>query len=75
MLGDLAPLHDQNGLIIGPEEPRPDLCLLVVDNGGGGIFGSLEQADPAYPMLRKGLRHAGGRRHPRADEGQRRHVA
>ena len=48
MLGDLALLHDQNGLIIGPEEPRPDLCLLVVDNGGGGIFGSLEQADPAY---------------------------
>ena len=28
---DSLSLHDQNGLIIGPEEPRPDACLLVVD--------------------------------------------
>ena len=48
MLGDLALLHDQNGLVIGSEEAVPDLCLVVIDNNGGGIFGSLEQADDAF---------------------------
>jgi 2-succinyl-5-enolpyruvyl-6-hydroxy-3-cyclohexene-1-carboxylate synthase len=45
MLGDLALLYDLNGLLIGPGEARPNLTLIVVDNNGGGIFGSLEQAD------------------------------
>lgn len=44
LVGDLAMLHDQNGLIIGPEEPRPDLVVIVVNNDGGGIFSGLEQA-------------------------------
>ncbi|WP_017590078.1 2-succinyl-5-enolpyruvyl-6-hydroxy-3-cyclohexene-1-carboxylic-acid synthase [Nocardiopsis ganjiahuensis] len=44
LLGDLAMLHDQNGLIIGPGEPRPDLAIVVVNNDGGGIFSGLEQA-------------------------------
>jgi 2-succinyl-5-enolpyruvyl-6-hydroxy-3-cyclohexene-1-carboxylate synthase len=44
LIGDLAFLHDQPGLAIGPREPRPDLCLIVVNNNGGGIFSTLEQA-------------------------------
>jgi 2-succinyl-5-enolpyruvyl-6-hydroxy-3-cyclohexene-1-carboxylate synthase len=44
VIGDLAFLHDTPGLAIGPREPRPDLCLIVVNNDGGGIFSTLEQA-------------------------------
>lgn len=47
LLGDLALVHDSPGLLLGPAEPRPDLCLIVVNNDGGGIFSSLEHA--AFP--------------------------
>jgi 2-succinyl-5-enolpyruvyl-6-hydroxy-3-cyclohexene-1-carboxylate synthase len=47
LIGDLAFLHDAPGLALGPGEPRPDLCLIVVNNDGGGIFSTLEQA--AFP--------------------------
>ena len=49
LIGDLAFLHDAPGLALGPAEPRPDLCLIVVNNDGGGIFSGLEQA--AFPVM------------------------
>jgi 2-succinyl-5-enolpyruvyl-6-hydroxy-3-cyclohexene-1-carboxylate synthase len=44
LIGDLSLLHDAPGLSIGPGEPRPDLCVIVVNNDGGGIFEGLEPA-------------------------------
>jgi len=40
-------VHDAAGLMLGPDEPVPDLCLIIVNNDGGGIFSTLEQA--AFP--------------------------
>jgi 2-succinyl-5-enolpyruvyl-6-hydroxy-3-cyclohexene-1-carboxylate synthase len=48
LLGDLTFLHDTTGLVIGPDEPRPDLTLVVLNDDGGGIFGLLEQGDPVH---------------------------
>jgi 2-succinyl-5-enolpyruvyl-6-hydroxy-3-cyclohexene-1-carboxylate synthase len=46
LLGDLTMLHDTNGLLIGPDEPVPDLTLVVVNDDGGGIFTTLEHGAP-----------------------------
>ena len=43
LLGDLTVLHDLSGLVLGPDEPRPDLTLVVLNDSGGGIFSLLEQ--------------------------------
>jgi 2-succinyl-5-enolpyruvyl-6-hydroxy-3-cyclohexene-1-carboxylate synthase len=48
LLGDLTFLHDTNGLLIGPGEPRPDLTVVVLNDDGGGIFSLLEQGAPEY---------------------------
>ncbi|GAA1892212.1 2-succinyl-5-enolpyruvyl-6-hydroxy-3-cyclohexene- 1-carboxylic-acid synthase [Lapillicoccus jejuensis] len=48
LLGDVTFLHDANGLVLGPDEPRPDLTLVVVNDDGGSIFAGLEQGAPGY---------------------------
>ncbi|MCP1388075.1 2-succinyl-5-enolpyruvyl-6-hydroxy-3-cyclohexene-1-carboxylic-acid synthase [Corynebacterium sp. TA-R-1] len=43
IMGDLTFLHDINGLLIGPDEPRPgNLTIVVANDNGGGIFEALE---------------------------------
>ncbi len=48
LIGDLAFLHDLTGLVIGPHEPRPDLTIVVANNDGGAIFGTLEPGEPQH---------------------------
>jgi 2-succinyl-5-enolpyruvyl-6-hydroxy-3-cyclohexene-1-carboxylate synthase len=48
LMGDLTLLHDANGLVVGPGEPRPDLTVVVVNDDGGGIFTLLEQGAPEH---------------------------
>jgi 2-succinyl-5-enolpyruvyl-6-hydroxy-3-cyclohexene-1-carboxylate synthase len=48
LLGDLTFLHDSTGLVIGPDEPRPDLTIVVHNDDGGGIFSQLEPGEPAF---------------------------
>lgn len=48
LMGDLTFLHDQTGLVIGPDEPRPDLTIVVSNDDGGAIFSMLEQGAPAH---------------------------
>jgi 2-succinyl-5-enolpyruvyl-6-hydroxy-3-cyclohexene-1-carboxylate synthase len=48
LLGDLAFLHDSNGLLAPDAEARPPLRIVVLDNDGGGIFSQLEQAAPRF---------------------------
>ncbi len=47
-LGDLTFLHDSNGLLLGPDEPRPDLSIVVANDDGGSVFSVLEQGGQAY---------------------------
>jgi len=47
-VGDLTFLHDANGLVLGPDEPRPNLTLVVTNDDGGSIFATLEQGSPPY---------------------------
>ncbi len=42
LVGDVALLHDLGALVLGPVERRPDLTVVVLNDGGGGIFSLLE---------------------------------
>jgi 2-succinyl-5-enolpyruvyl-6-hydroxy-3-cyclohexene-1-carboxylate synthase len=42
LIGDLAFLHDVNALLAEPGAARPDLQIVVLNDGGGGIFSLLE---------------------------------
>ena len=48
LMGDVTFVHDLTGLVLGPDEPRPDLTIVVVNDDGGSIFASLEQGSPAH---------------------------
>jgi 2-succinyl-5-enolpyruvyl-6-hydroxy-3-cyclohexene-1-carboxylate synthase len=48
LIGDLTALHDATGLVVGREEPQPDLRLVVANDDGGSIFATLEQGLPAH---------------------------
>jgi len=60
LLGDLTLLHDSTGLVIGPDEPRPDLTIVVNNDDGGGIFGQLE---PGAPELARSFERLFGTPH------------
>jgi len=47
-VGDVTMLHDLTGLVVGRFEDRPDLTIVVANDGGGSIFATLEQGAEAY---------------------------
>jgi 2-succinyl-5-enolpyruvyl-6-hydroxy-3-cyclohexene-1-carboxylate synthase len=53
LLGDLAFLHDVSGLV--NIDPAARCTFVVVDNGGGGIFSFLPQADALEPEIFESL--------------------
>ena len=51
LMGDLALLHDQNGLLVAASN-KIDAVLVVLNNNGGGIFSFLPQAaEPEFERL------------------------
>ena len=49
LMGDVTFLHDATGLVIGPDEPRPEnLTIVVANDDGGSIFATLEQGAEEY---------------------------
>jgi 2-succinyl-5-enolpyruvyl-6-hydroxy-3-cyclohexene-1-carboxylate synthase len=47
-VGDVTFLHDATALFLGPDEPRPDLTIVVANDDGGSIFATLEQGAPEH---------------------------
>lgn len=48
LLGDLTYLHDATGLAVGALERDVDLDVIVLADGGGAIFATLEQGAPEH---------------------------
>lgn len=48
LIGDVTAAHDMTGLVLGPQEPRPDLRVIVANDDGGSIFATLEPGQPAH---------------------------
>jgi len=48
LVGDLAFLHDTNGLLVGPTEERPPVQVVVANDGGGSIFGLIEHGEDRF---------------------------
>ena len=42
LLGDVTFLHDVGGLLLGLGEPEPEMDVIVLNDGGGAIFSTLE---------------------------------
>lgn len=51
LIGDLALLHDAGSLLAGEGEERPNMQLIVGNDGGGTIFDGLEVAGSADAAL------------------------
>lgn len=51
LIGDLTFLHDLGALNLGRREKRPDLQIVVLENGGGQIFAGLEHGRSAEPAV------------------------
>lgn len=52
-MGDVTFLHDAGGMLVGPLEARPDVRIVVLNDGGGTIFGNLEHsAVPSHRVER-----------------------
>jgi 2-succinyl-5-enolpyruvyl-6-hydroxy-3-cyclohexene-1-carboxylate synthase len=53
LLGDVTFLHDVGGLLTGLEERRPNVRLVVVNDGGGTIFSGLEHVEAPADVMRR----------------------
>ena len=53
LMGDVTFLHDAGALLIGPLERKPDLRVVVVNDGGGTIFSGLEHASAAPELVER----------------------
>jgi 2-succinyl-5-enolpyruvyl-6-hydroxy-3-cyclohexene-1-carboxylate synthase len=51
LMGDVTFLHDVGGLLVGPLEERPDVRIVVINDGGGTIFSSLEHSTAPTEQL------------------------